>query len=282
MSGVLLGSIAGFSVAFGAPCPDPGAPVLVAQVTAAILDESSGLAPSARRPGWWFTHNDSQGRAELYAFDAAGGFESHPVVGAVAVDWEDMDAGPCPGGQGRCLYVADIGDNKRVRPHVTVYGIPEPGPGEVARVAARWDFTYEQGPQNAETLLVHPSTGGLTVITKAGSGRSLVVPLPALPPEGVVKLASVGTLEFTGESKSERKATAGSWSPDGSAVAIRTYSQIWEWAGGGAWWTLPPRRKVATAREVKGESLSWHSDGGWVTTSEGTPMPLHHHPCAGP
>jgi hypothetical protein len=50
-------------------------------------------------------------------------------------DWEDVAAGPCPGG--RCLYVADIGDNTASRPSVTVYRVPEPRPGEPARAPAR-------------------------------------------------------------------------------------------------------------------------------------------------
>jgi hypothetical protein len=247
-----------------------------------VVDESSGIAASSRRPGWWFTHNDSGGRAEVYAFDTHGGFEAHPVHGAEAIDWEDMGAGPCPGSQEPCLYVADIGDNKRKRSHVTVYAIPEPGPGQDARVSARWDFTYAHGPDNAETLLVHPQTGALTVVTKSGSGRSHVVLLPRLPTQGVVTLSAVGTLDFTGETGSERKATGGDWSPDGTAVAIRTYTHVWEWAGGAIWWSAPPRRKVATAVEVQGEALAWHPDGGWVTTSEGTPMPLHRNRCPSP
>jgi len=267
------------SAALASPCPQPGPPLLLTRVTRAVVDESSGLAPSARRPGWWFTHNDSGGKPEVYAFDGEGGFEVHAVQGADAVDWEDLDAGPCPGGEGRCLYVADIGDNKRKRAHVTVYAVPEPGPGEQASVPARWDFTYAHGPDNAETLLVHPQTGALTVVTKSGSGRSHVVPLPRVPPQGVVTLQAVGTLDFIGDSGSDRKATGGAWSPDGSAVAIRTYTQIWEWAGGATWWTVPPRRSAPTAVEVQGEALHWHPDGGWVTTSEGTPMPVHHHRC---
>lgn len=269
-------------VAVAATCPEPGPPVLATRVTRDVVRESSGLAPSARRPGWWFTHNDSGDRPVLYAFDEQWGFEAHTVKGARAHDWEDMDAGPCPGGDGPCLYVADIGDNKRKRPHVTVYAIPEPGPGETARVLARWDFTYAHGPDNAETLLVHPETGALTVVTKSGAGRSHVVPLPAEPTQGVVTLAAVGTVDFVGETGSSRKATGGAWRPDGGAVSIRTYTHVWTWAGGAAWWSAPPLGSVPTAVETQGEALHWHADGGWVTTSEGTPMPLHHHRCGAP
>ncbi len=269
------------SAALASPCPEPGPSLLLTRVTRPGLTESSGLAPSARRPGWWFTHNDSGGKPAVYAFSPDGGWEVHRVEGAQAIDWEDLDAGPCPGGTGPCLYIADFGDNKRKRKHVTVYAVPEPGPGETARVSHRWDFTYAHGPDNAETLLVHPRTGALTVVTKSGSGRSHVVPLPRTPPEGVATLAAVGTLDFVGPTGSDRKATGGAWSPDGSAVAIRTYTRIHEWAGGAEWWTAPARRSAPTAVEVQGEALHWHADGGWVTTSEGTPMPVHHHRCPG-
>ena len=48
------------------------------------------------------------------------------VAGARVQDWEDVAAGPCPGGN--CLYVADIGDNRRVRDSVEVLRVPV-GPG---------------------------------------------------------------------------------------------------------------------------------------------------------
>ncbi len=265
--------------AFAGPCSGTSPAVQVALVDQPALTESSGLARSERRPGWWFTHNDSGGRPVVYAFDLAGGFEAHEVTGAEAIDWEDMAAGPCPESAARCLYLADIGDNDRERPSVTVYAVVEPGPGEAAPVIARWDFTYQHGADNAETLLVHPRTGALTVVTKSGSGRSRVVPLPGRPPGEVVTLAAVGTVEVVGESGSERKITGGDWSPDGARVALRTYTHVREWAGQDRWWTSPPLTTTPTAEEVRGEAFAYQPDGGWLTTSEGRPMPVHRQAC---
>ena len=81
------------------------------------------------------SHNDSGDGPNLYTIDASGRLlATFQIAGAEARDWEDMSSGPCvgdlaPAGAAAppvCLYLADIGDNDRVREWLTVYVVVEP------------------------------------------------------------------------------------------------------------------------------------------------------------
>jgi hypothetical protein len=53
-----------------------------------------------------------------------------------------------------------------------------PGATAVTEPAVRYDLQYEDGPHDAEALLIHPKTGHLFIVTKSLAGSS-VMPLPA-------------------------------------------------------------------------------------------------------
>lgn len=258
-------------------CEAPADRALEIEVRHKDLSESSGLASSPARRGVWFTHNDSGGDPELFAFTLDGHtVERHEVKGAQAVDWEDMAAGPCPGGAGGdCLYVGDIGDNRRRRDSVQVYAVSVPGAGKSSKVVASWDLVYPDGEENAETLLVDPRSGAVYIITKVDNGRSVVYRLPREPGRGT--LHPVAQLNFSGDSPSDRRSTGGDWHPDGSRIVVRTYSAAWEWrvdyADPEAHWQRAPRR-IALPPEKQGEAIAYDPRGGLLTTSEGKPMPV--------
>ena len=259
-----------------AGCEAPGAQPPYAEVAHEDLSESSGLATSPARPGIWFTHNDSGGEAELFAFTLDGEVSDiHPVPGAKARDWEDMAAGPCPGARTPCLYIGDIGDNGRERKNIRVYATLVPEAGAPARVVAEWKLDYPDKKRNAETLLVDPIGGSVYIVTKDDDGEAEVYRLPEQTGKG--DLIHVADLALPGSNKSERRTTAGDWHPDGDRVVVRTYTTAWEWqvdpADREAHWKRPPRR-IPLPQETQGEAIAYAPDGRLVTTSEGSPMPL--------
>jgi hypothetical protein len=256
-------------------CEAPADRTLEIEVSHKDLSESSGLASSPARRGVWFTHNDSGGDPELFSFTLDGDtVERHKVKGAQAVDWEDMAAGPCPAeAGGDCLYIGDIGDNRRRRDTVQVYAVSVPGAGNPSEVVASWNLVYPDGEQNAETLLVDPRSGAVYIITKVDSGNPGVYRLPEKPGRGT--LQPVAQLSFNGDSPSGRRTTGGDWHPDGSRIVVRTYSAAWEWrvdyADPEAHWQRAPRR-IALPPEKQGEAIAYDPRGGLLTTSEGKPM----------
>lgn len=168
-------------------CTEWAEPALLAECDSIDINESSGLAPSALRPGHWFTHNDAGGSAELFVFDEAGAHvETYEVAGAGFRDWEALGAGPCPEAVAadHCLYIGDIGDNGRSRADVFVYVVPEPAPGGIAEVAATWRLGWPEGAEDSEALAVHPCTGRVYLISKHNDGRDPTVwrlpPVPAV------------------------------------------------------------------------------------------------------
>ena len=89
------------------------------------LREASGLAVSRTQPGVLWAHNDSGDAPTLYAITMKGVILARiAVLDAVAIDWEDIAAGPCPedGATSHCLYVADTGNNNRNRDVVNKIG----------------------------------------------------------------------------------------------------------------------------------------------------------------
>jgi hypothetical protein len=240
-----------------------------------VIQESSGLARSSRAPGRWWTLNDSGGEPTLYAFDESGALlGASPVSGATNRDWEDLALGPCPSQSNSCLYIGDIGDNKEERPALTVYAVPEPEPGQPASVLATWTLSYPDERHDAETLLVHPLTAQISIVTKKKSGRAGVYEAPLAP--GTATMTQVGIVDLSEKAEWQRRLTAGDWHPEGKAVVLRGYGPAWIFPAttGQPWWEASPET-LDVGRVEQGESIAWDTDGKRIlVTSEGNPMPI--------
>lgn len=256
-----------------------GPPELLGRVDDPAVAESSGLAASRRNPGLLWTHNDSGDEPRIYCLTAEGGrCGTWDVTGARARDWEDMAAGPGPVAGTSYLYLGDIGDNNRNQPQVVVYRVvepvaPGPAPGQAATAPAeRIVLRYEDGPHDAEALLVHPTTGDLYVVTKAVSGSAVYKAAAGAGTLQRIAGFGLGIGELV---------TGGDIAPDGSRAAICTYYQAYELAlpAGAAGfddiWDQD-RRPVELAARAQGEAIAYRLDGrALLTTSERSPFPLH-------
>lgn len=250
------------------------------------LEEASGLVASRLHPGVYYVHNDSGDEARFFAIGASGAVQgTFELRGATALDWEDVAIGPCP--DGSCLYLADIGDNYEVRTDCALYRVAEPtkiGPGVRPVSFARLPFEYPDGSHNAETLLAHPTTGELVIVTKVAWGPSAAYrfPLPLTPGTSVtlVKIAELsppaGTALLTG----------GDVHPDGHGLLLRTYTDLFygplrDGTLGSA--LLGPLCSVPVATETQGETVAWTAEGdGWITMSEGVGEPVYRTSCTPP
>ena len=270
------------------------------------VDESSGMAASSVTDDWFFTHNDSGDVARFFVVDRSGvTLATHTLPGVDAVDWEDMARGPDE--QGRpSLWFGDIGDNDATRPAVTVYRVPEPdvdpsAPGSEIPTPppARFELVYEDGPHDAETLLVHPTTGRLYVVTKSFFGLSVVYaaphPLSAGAANRLERVAEV-ELQPTGSpggppqlgSIAQVAVTGGAVAPGGDRVVLRTYTDAHEWAVPGsdvaaALGAGPPPSVTPLPETEQGEAVTYSRDGtALLTTAEGSGAPVHVVPSALP
>ena len=100
--------------------------------------------------------------------------------GVMATDWEDIARGP-----GSSLWIGDIGDNNALRNEIAVHRFDEPAVGastdgsgcppaiEQMVAPASYRLRIEDGPHDAETLLVDPSTAQVFIITKSFTAGAL-------------------------------------------------------------------------------------------------------------
>jgi len=257
------------------------------------ISESSGLASSSA-PGILFTHNDSGDAARFFAVDGEGRTRTvYTLPDTQARDWEDMARGPDEAGISS-LWLGDIGDNNARRDlGLLVHRVREPAPTDRDQVTTEpptsFRLRYPDGPGDAEALLVHPRTGRLYVITKPLAGPAKVYAAPgALDADGPNQLELVAEVLFrtTGTpggpgigSFAQLVVTAGDISPDGSRVALRTYTDLYEWEiegddVAGAFGGTPAVTALPQTRQ--GEGLAYSSDGSAIlVSSEGEGAPVH-------
>jgi len=267
-------------------------PVHLANLEYQPIKESSGIAASRRNPNLFWTHNDSGDEPFIYAFDRRGKHRGvWRVLGAKAVDWEDMAIGPGPNGGEWYLYLGDIGNNSKTREEIIVYRVAEPSISSIdsssskqhPRATQRADvirFRYPDGKHNSETLLVHPSTGDLYVLTKV-SGKAAGV----YKAKGPLSKSDVTTLERVGEARFPNALmgviTGGDISPDGQRIILCDYLEAFELVlsdrPGTAFDTIwkRPLIPVDIGARQQGEAVCYGADGLTLfATSEQLPCPL--------
>ena len=185
-----------------------GTPTPIANLKNPGINESSGLAASRTNPNIYWTHNDSGDQPFVYTFDARG--ESRGVfrvAGALARDWEDMAVGPGPERASSYLYLGDIGDNDKARSEIVVYRVPEPkltaadkdSSRRYPRTTTAADairLRYPDGKFDAETLMVHPTSGNLYIVTKVMLKNATVYEAPAPLVAGkVITMKRIGDIK---------------------------------------------------------------------------------------
>ena len=178
-------------------------------ITDPRITESSGLAVDEGAGGYW-TVNDSGDSAVAYRLNTAG-----KVVGTLKYDAAPIDVEAVALHDGR-LYVADIGDNSSDRESVTVYYFDSARPDNRTVDYNSYDFTYPDGPHDAEGLLVDES-GRLFVVTKDAEGS--VYAAPREPKRS-------GTNELTRVGSAPPAVTDGTFLPGGERIALLTYGSI--------------------------------------------------------
>lgn len=255
-------------------CTSWTAPRAVGTIRPPVV-ELSGLVASRAQPVL-YAHNDSGDSARFFALSATDGalLQEFSVTGATNVDWEDLALGPCT--TGTCLYLGDIGDNRKVRTNYAVYRVPEPvvqaGAAVASVPAERIPYEYPNGEKhNAEALLAEPTSGRLYIITKEDLGQpSLVFRFPAALVAGApVTLERVTALPVpTG---SDPQLTGADVSPCGDAVLVRLYNRLLLFTvpEGGAFEDAfsAPFTQVPVAQEPQGEAVAFSADGRALFTA---------------
>ncbi|WAL96200.1 WD40 repeat domain-containing protein [Streptomyces sp. Je 1-369] len=215
--------------------------------------ESSGLAASRAHPGVYWTHNDQDKGAFLYAVDSKTGKTVATVTMTGVGAPRDVEA-ISVGGDGN-IYVGDIGDNLNgTWSNVWVYKLPEPKTLKDQTVrATQYVVKYADGARDAEALMVHPKTGRIYIVSKNEDGGGLY--------EGPERMSASSTNVFKRISEIDLWVTDGAFSPDGEQLAVRGYfgGIRYAWQGAGR----KPQRKgrLSVPLQRQGESVTYTLDG---------------------
>lgn len=212
-------------------------PQVVGRLANTDITEASGIAASKCQPDVFWTHNDSGDDAYIFAFNAAGdNLGTWRVKNAENDDWEDI--AEFKDRSGTCfIYIGDIGDNKLRRDVRTIYRIREPvlsssDVGSTRKNARETDaaeqlnFNYADSDQNAETLMVHPTSGDIYVLSKSHEKPSGVYRLQPNFGNGVQRALRIADIKVP--SIPFGLLTGGDISPDGRHVVLCDYADGYE------------------------------------------------------
>jgi hypothetical protein len=264
-------------------CALLGRPALQSDtVEEAVINEASGLASSIRTPGLLYTHNDSGGEAAVYVLNKRGLMPAKIVLnGASNRDWEDIATGIDPRDGKPYVFVGEIGDNNARYPSVSIYRFAEPEILDTLITISRIDrieFTYEDGPRDAEALFADPLSGDLYVISKREENCGLYrLPYPQSFDKANVA-SRVGSLPYNW-------VTAADICPSGNRILVKTYSDIYCYKRGrnqSVAEALAGKPKLMRYKlEEQGEAVAFDEKGkGYLTISERlgeTPVELYYY-----
>ncbi len=267
-----------------------GKPEIVGTIKSGEITESSGLVVSKCQKNVFWTHNDSGDNAFIFALDAKGEkLGTWKVKEAKNIDWEDIAA--IKNADGKCfLYIGDIGNNVRVRGEFTIYLVKEPPVSDADKNSGRKNpsetetaqaikFDYPDTRHDAETLLVHPNTGEIYILSKRLQGASGVYKLSKnYSLEKINRLEKIA--DFTVPAIPNGFLTGGDISPDGKRVVICDYFAAYEIV-------LPENAKnfdeiwkekpeiIQLGERAQGEAVCYSADGNSIyATSEKEDSPL--------
>ncbi|MFD7387966.1 WD40 repeat domain-containing protein [Streptomyces sp. NPDC059852] len=217
------------------------------------ITESSGLAASRQHKGVYWTHNDQDTGAYLYAVDSATGRTVARITMTGVGTPRDVEA--ISMGPDNQLYVGDIGDNDGVEwPYVWIYKLPEPKVLKDQTIrATQYVVKYSDGTRDAESMVVHPKTGRVYIIDKQEDGGHLYV--------GPAELSPSGANVFEPTTPVDLWATDAAFSPDGERLVVRGYfgGLAYDWNGG----KLKRLERVGVPLG-QGESVSYSPDGSRI------------------
>jgi hypothetical protein len=217
------------------------------------INESSGLAASRKHPGVYYTHNDRGHAPRVYAVSGeTGATQAVLEIDTTPEDWEDIEVTESG------VWVGDIGGGADLtRSKVSVLHFPEPDElSDDSPAVTEYELVYEDGPHNAEALMVDPQSDQVYVVTKDSRGGAIY----AAPSE----LSAAGG-SLVRVAKAPPNITAASWSPDGPGFALRNYPRAFVYSGLG----VGSPKSVELPRSPQGESLVLLDDGDLLVGSEG-------------
>jgi hypothetical protein len=280
-AGTLLLAGASFAGASPAAAGPAGGATVRCTINDARITESSGLAVSGPGAGnRLYTLNDGGSRLQVFELDNAC-----KVIHTVTASIDPYDVEDLARSADGTLWLADLGDNNHSRRTIALELLTETGGAQLFR------FGYPDGAHDAEALLLDHE-GRPYIVTKELLGASGVYTPVGKPVQGATTaLRRVTTLQFTPTGTAggpvgvvgQMLVTGGAVSPDGTRVALRTYTDayVWQAPGGDVAAALSngKRTRIPLPPTAQGEAIAFTPDGrDLLTSTEGRPAAVQQIP----
>ncbi|KQY56821.1 hypothetical protein [Nocardioides sp. Root140] len=233
--------------AMGVAAADTGPrPDVVCSFKDPAINESSGLVV---RPDTMITMNDSGDTARVFFIDPDDcSTTSQRDYPGIAKDVEAI--APAADGE-QAVWVADIGDNRASRHDLAVVRVPFDGSS-----TDRHEVSWQGGPEDAETLMVHPVTGRLYAVTKGVLGGQVLEAPATLGP---------GRNVFKPVGETSGLITDGAFFPDGLHFVLRNYGKAYVYDTA----TMSEIGDFELPSQQQGEGLAVGPDDRIYLSSEG-------------
>jgi hypothetical protein len=220
--------------------PERQNPEVVGRLEDKAIREASGLAHSQRRADLFWIINDNGAKEIVHAIDGTGArLGEFDLRKSDNVDWEDLASFTLD--DKAYLVVADIGDNDAKHDHRTLYFVAEPAPEKDAKAKLEWklDYTYPDGPRDAEAAAVDVDGQRVLILSKRDRPPQLYsVPIRPNSDAPVVAslLGTVDSLEKPSRKDIEFAPKTKDWhwqpvgmdiSASGAAAVILTYRYVY-------------------------------------------------------
>ncbi|MGX7826833.1 hypothetical protein ACTG9Q_17235 [Actinokineospora sp. 24-640] len=236
------------------------------------LTEVSGVASDGER---WYLVNDGGRAATVYVLSRDCAVQD--VISGPTDPYDVEDLARAADGT---LWLSDTGDNDKDRKTAALISLTPAGKSAVHRL------TYPDGPHDTEALLLDRS-GVPHLVTKSPFGTAGIYrPAGKLASPGPTRLEHVGSVTLrptdtqggpVPPSVGSVVVTGGAVSPDGTVVALRTYTEAYLYpAPDGDIVAALGREpvRVPLPNEPQGESIAIEPDGTLVSVSEGRGTPV--------
>lgn len=243
----------------------------LAELTDKKLEEVSGIAASVSNPGYLWVHNDSGNPAVIYLVNEDLQIQLEcKLDGVKNRDWEDIAVGPGPEEGKSYIYVGDIGDNNAKRAVKYIYRFEEPVASgrEMKTTITDFDtiaFTLEDGKKDTESLMVHPKTKDIYVVSKREKPVYVYRLRYPFAAHDTLTAQRLHALPLT-------QIVSAAFSPDGGEVVMKNYDEIYYWQVGKETVESALQQKpqmLKYTEEPQGESVAFNLDGsGFYTLSE--------------
>jgi hypothetical protein len=201
----------------------------IAKINTNIFKEASGLVMSRNNPNFFWTHNDSGGKPEIYLFDKKGEHWATYTIPVKLRDWEEIKITQQDGKN--YIYVADIGDNFGKYHIKKIYKFLEPSLKDIQKGyksnvenIETFQFQYPNNEKrDSEAFLIDNLTQDIYIITKREKPKVKVFRWKFPQSKNKVEI-----LDFVTDIPCF-KVTSADISTDGKEIIIKDYDNVYYW-----------------------------------------------------